>query len=253
MRPLRRHLTYANVMSSIAVFAVLATGGAYAANTVFSEDIVDGEVKSRDVLNETLTSGDVLNNSLRAADIGPDEIDTSEIAPDAVTGEEVDESTLTAVPEADSLEGHTGADLDTKSFQQDSVDGCDPTTSTMIDCGVERLTVTVDAPSDVVVHAEGVWFGDGAGEDVGECRIEGEDFEDQSMGGARNHLYGQAGSAHDSRGHGAALSQTATFQSLDPGAYEFWLLCRELDADFEVDWVELTGIRLGGDPLPGGG
>jgi hypothetical protein len=38
---LRSHLTYANVMSTIAVFVAVSTGGAYAANTIFSSDIVE--------------------------------------------------------------------------------------------------------------------------------------------------------------------------------------------------------------------
>ena len=48
------------------MFIALATGGAYAANTVFSEDIVDGEVKSRDVPPRS-SPRDIRNNSLRAA------------------------------------------------------------------------------------------------------------------------------------------------------------------------------------------
>ena len=46
-RRIRPRLTYANVVSGLALFVALATGGAYAANTVFSADIVDGEVKTR--------------------------------------------------------------------------------------------------------------------------------------------------------------------------------------------------------------
>ena len=41
-RRLRERLSYANVMSSIAVILALGTGGAYAANTIRSSDIVDG-------------------------------------------------------------------------------------------------------------------------------------------------------------------------------------------------------------------
>ena len=74
MRPLRRHLTFANVMSCIAMFIALATGGAYAVDTIRSEDIVDNEVKSVDVGDNEIKSLDVLNNSLRDADIGADQV-----------------------------------------------------------------------------------------------------------------------------------------------------------------------------------
>ena len=46
MRRIRSHLTYANVMVTLLAFVVLAGGTAFAANTVFSTDIVDGEVKA---------------------------------------------------------------------------------------------------------------------------------------------------------------------------------------------------------------
>jgi hypothetical protein len=43
-------LTYANVMVTLLTFVVLAGGAASAANTVFSSDIVNGEVKTLDPL-----------------------------------------------------------------------------------------------------------------------------------------------------------------------------------------------------------
>ena len=52
---MRTRITYANVMSTVAVFLALATGGAYAANTVFSTDIVDGEVKNPDLATSAVT------------------------------------------------------------------------------------------------------------------------------------------------------------------------------------------------------
>jgi hypothetical protein len=53
MRRMRRHLTYANVMATLAVFLVLG-GGAYAAfhlprNSVRSRNIVNGQVRQQDL------------------------------------------------------------------------------------------------------------------------------------------------------------------------------------------------------------
>ena len=45
MRTLGSHMTYANVISTLCLVLILGGGAAYAANTVFSTDIVDGEVK----------------------------------------------------------------------------------------------------------------------------------------------------------------------------------------------------------------
>jgi hypothetical protein len=67
------------VMVTLLAIGALTGGVAYAANTVFSTDIVNGEVKSVDigtgqvqsvdVTNEGLTGADIANNSLKGADI----------------------------------------------------------------------------------------------------------------------------------------------------------------------------------------
>ena len=44
LRRLRSGLTYANVASSIALFVALGTGGAYAADTIGSSDIINESI-----------------------------------------------------------------------------------------------------------------------------------------------------------------------------------------------------------------
>ena len=66
-------------MGALALFLFLASGTAYAANTVFSSDIVDGQVKTADldggavisekVADQTLLGRDVFDNTLKGADI----------------------------------------------------------------------------------------------------------------------------------------------------------------------------------------
>ena len=77
-RRLRPRSVY-DVMAALCFFMMLATGVAYAADTVFSADIVDGEVKSADlgdssvgtskVKDQNLTGTDILDDSLKGADI----------------------------------------------------------------------------------------------------------------------------------------------------------------------------------------
>jgi hypothetical protein len=89
LRKLRSRLTYANVMSTIAVFGVLATGTAYAANTVFSTDIVDGEVKAPDIAANAVDSARVRDNTLNTFDVhsflGADVVDGSLTGADVAT------------------------------------------------------------------------------------------------------------------------------------------------------------------------
>ena len=95
----------------LALFLVLTGSVAYAANTVFSTDIVDGEVKSADIDtaavrstdigNSQVTSADVRDDTvagggLTSADIGPDAIGGSEIAANAVGSGAVGLDALTA-------------------------------------------------------------------------------------------------------------------------------------------------------------
>ncbi len=110
LRRLARRLTYANVVATLALVAALGTGGAYAANTIRSSDIVDGEVKSADVkdeslttfdistmlgvdvVDETLTGDDVKNGSLGTADIA--ELHGSHLVPGSVTGSRIAANTI---------------------------------------------------------------------------------------------------------------------------------------------------------------
>jgi hypothetical protein len=69
MSRLRRALTFANICSFLALVVALGTGGAYAANTVFSTDIVDGEVKTADIATDAVTSGKILDGTVKLADI----------------------------------------------------------------------------------------------------------------------------------------------------------------------------------------
>ena len=107
MRLVRSHLTYANVISTLCLVLVVGGGVAYAANTVFSADIVDGEVKSADLgatavteaklaggavangklKNDAVTSPKVLNETLIGADVKDN----------ALKGADIDESTLSSI------------------------------------------------------------------------------------------------------------------------------------------------------------
>jgi hypothetical protein len=93
LEQLRKRLSYANVMATIAVFIALG-GSSYAALRIDSGDIANNSVRSVDVRNRTLSDRDVRRNGL--------------------TGRSIRESRLGRVPrarEADRLGGLTAADL----------------------------------------------------------------------------------------------------------------------------------------------
>ena len=61
---LRPQLSYANVTATLALVIALGTGSAYAANTIRSGDIVDGQVKRADLAASAVNSAKLEDNSV---------------------------------------------------------------------------------------------------------------------------------------------------------------------------------------------
>ena len=59
MRPLRERLTYANVMSTIALFLALSGGAVYAASKIHSGDIAANAIKSKQIAPKAVTPADM--------------------------------------------------------------------------------------------------------------------------------------------------------------------------------------------------
>lgn len=96
-----KHLTYSNVMATIAVFIALG-GGAYAAlgkNSVKSKQIKDGQVKTADLAADAVDSSKVGDGTLSGADVGDN----------ALGGADINESSLSGLNATPS--GPAGGDL----------------------------------------------------------------------------------------------------------------------------------------------
>lgn len=86
MKP-RRHFTYANVMSTIAVFAALTTGGAYASTLITGKNIKDGSIQSRDIANDAVGPSDIGAlplNSVYSANIRDGQVLGADIADNSI-------------------------------------------------------------------------------------------------------------------------------------------------------------------------
>jgi len=90
VKKIRNRLTYANVMSSLAVFLVLGGATAFAATKIGSNEIKANAILTGKIKKEAVTTAKIKNSA----------ISTSKIANDAVTGEKVNEGTLGQVPSA---------------------------------------------------------------------------------------------------------------------------------------------------------
>jgi hypothetical protein len=116
MRKIARHLTYANVMSSLAVFGLLGGAGAFAAQKQ-TQKIGTTQLKASAVTTAKLKNGAVANAKLAAGAVSTDKladgavtnsklaegsVSTGKLAGDAVTGDKVNEASLGEVPSANS-------------------------------------------------------------------------------------------------------------------------------------------------------
>jgi hypothetical protein len=79
LRTVLAHLR-AQWMGALALFLVLAGGTAYAANTVFSADIVDGEVKAADLANNSVRGTKIANGQVQSADVNDGSLSGVDIA-----------------------------------------------------------------------------------------------------------------------------------------------------------------------------
>lgn len=113
MKPIRRHLTYANVMSSLAVFLLLGGAGAYAASKkigasqIKSSAVTTAKIKNGAVATEKLKNGAVSGEKLADgavanSKLADSSVTNAKLAADSVSGDKVVESTLTEVPSANS-------------------------------------------------------------------------------------------------------------------------------------------------------
>jgi len=67
-------------MGALALFLVLTGGVAYAANTIASGDIIDGEVKTADLAANAVNSSKIANGQVQVADIGQGAVAADELA-----------------------------------------------------------------------------------------------------------------------------------------------------------------------------
>jgi len=206
----------------IALFLVLTGGAAYAANTVFSTDIVDGEVKtadisdangvrSADVRDDTLTGG-----GLAAVDLRSDSVGTSEVATNSLGGGDIREGTL------DGLDANDNFDF-----------ACDPESTEYLDCDAPA-TITLERAMNVLVIATSHFSAFGGNRAWGNCRMETNGVVDST----EHPIGGDAEGAHQG---GMNLVDV---QSLPRGTYTFDVSCNQVTGDIGYHNIRVAAVEL---------
>jgi hypothetical protein len=140
---LRRHFNYSNVMSTLAVFLVVAGGSAMAAAVNDSGDIAKQSVKNSDVKKDTLKSNRLKNGKA---------VGTVDVIDNGLTGTDINEASLGLA----SAYSQRDTDLPLSATSED----------------VLTTTITTGADSRILASAVVEVEGDGGGNDDAGCRIQ---------------------------------------------------------------------------------
>ena len=133
MNRFRPRLSYANVVSTLCLVLVVGGGVAYAANTVGSDDIINGQVKSADIGTGQVRSIDVGNDNLTGDDVQDNSLTTNDVNTGSLFGSDIFDGTLTsadigtsAVASSEVANGSlVSADIATHGIDQSRIDGTD--------------------------------------------------------------------------------------------------------------------------------
>ncbi len=168
MKQIRKRLTYANVMSSIAVFLILGGATAFAASKIGANRLKANSVLTGKIKKEAVTTSKIKNNA----------ITTSKIADKAVTGAKIDVGSLGTVPNATNAQNANNANnantvggLTIKKFFYASNETTAKTTLVSLggltltascEGGTPQGIATTSVPGESTIHAGGSELGDEA-------------------------------------------------------------------------------------------
>jgi hypothetical protein len=219
-----------DVMAALALFLVVAGGSAYAANTVFSADIVDGEVKAPDL------AGAAVNNSKLA----PNSVAAGKVVDNSLGGSDINESSL-------NLSSFFAATATTG--------GCTADSHVLTDCAA--AFVTLPRPGRLLVNVTGEWHTfalddtSGPGSDTddatrvrGRCRlsVDGTQAGSSQANGERQ----QAGVAAN-HPEGGTMALTALSEVVPASTHRVAVSCTEEDGDMDWSQMNLTAALVDDD------
>ena len=162
-----------DVMAVIGCVAAIGTGTAYTANTVFSGDIVDGEVKNPDLAANSVGSNKIADGSVHNAEIGADAVDGTKVLDGSLGGNDIGNSSLTGDDVASS--SLTGIDVSNGSLT--SSDILDETlgTTKIADGGLDTSDLAISSITGSRIAASAVTTSDIANRTVNMDDIDGAD------------------------------------------------------------------------------
>jgi hypothetical protein len=151
LKQIRKRLTYANVMSSIAVFLMLGGATAFAATKIGANQLKANSVKTGKIVKEAVKAGKLAKNAVTTPKLANLAVTTEKIANEAVTGEKANESTFGTVPSATTANTVAGNTIKAINFTGNPTTG--PTE--ILNLNGFTLTATCSGEDDLSVLANG--------------------------------------------------------------------------------------------------
>lgn len=105
MGALRRHVTYANVASTLALVLALGGGGVYAAEKIGGGEIKNGAVSSPQIKNRQVRRQDIAGGAINGRKVSNQSLTGKDVDDDSLTGHDIEESSLALVPLAGAVNG----------------------------------------------------------------------------------------------------------------------------------------------------
>ena len=231
---LRSRLTFANVVSMLALFVALATGGAYAANTIGSSDVIDDSLLSQDIKGKNGTATTVAENgTLTTADISGQPSNRrigQRFIDGSLTTYDIKDGTLTAGDFNASTLGTLTRGRAVTSF-------CNPESTAFTDCGT--LTMFLTRPSRALIVASGMWYSVSGGPTRGVCRI-GVDGSPLQPSAFPGQLLSETNNVHEQ-----AVTLNNVTAPLSPGDHTFGLACNQEEGNIDLDETFVSVALLG--------
>lgn len=180
MKRIRQRLSYANVMSTLAVFLVLGGASAFAAsqlgkNSVGPRQLKRNAVTAAKIKRAAVTAAKIRRGAVTAAKIGPDSITGAKVRPGSLDASDIDLSTLpravaqsvTRVGSADNADTVSGQSVQ-KLYTTLPEGASNVPVATVAgftisaSCNPDDADVTVAGPTaeGFVIQAGGVWTGE---------------------------------------------------------------------------------------------
>jgi len=100
LKQIRRHLTYANLMSSIAVFLMLGGATAFAATKIGANELKANSIKTGKIVKEAVTAGKLKNGAVTETKIAKDAVTGEKVKDGSLSGSDINLGTLGTVPTA---------------------------------------------------------------------------------------------------------------------------------------------------------